>query len=190
MRSKRARSVSGGDVVVPKALEHTYTHTILLRAVRTLFPCTPPPHTTATGLSIDSSNEVANTRCVQCAGFLQHHAQHHAQQWGGSGGERERKRSGRHGQCCNTTDTRGPTVASTPPPPPHLHVPPTPPHTHTRTHRNRRLVSRLGTIDYLAPEILDCPVKQHPMDNKQNPSIGWVEGPACGVALIAGALAE
>ena len=33
---------------------------------------------------------------------------------------------------------------------------------------------RLGTIDYLAPEILDCPVKQLPTDNKQNPSIGWV----------------
>ena len=28
---------------------------------------------------------------------------------------------------------------------------------------------RLGTIDYLSPEILDCPVKQHPQDHKQNP---------------------
>lgn len=26
--------------------------------------------------------------------------------------------------------------------------------------------TRLGTIDYLAPEILDCPVKQHPLDHK------------------------
>ncbi|KAF6262630.1 kinase-like domain-containing protein [Scenedesmus sp. NREL 46B-D3] len=29
--------------------------------------------------------------------------------------------------------------------------------------------TRLGTIDYLSPEILDCPVKQHPQDHKQNP---------------------
>lgn len=29
--------------------------------------------------------------------------------------------------------------------------------------------SRLGTIDYLSPEILDCPVKQHPQDHKLNP---------------------
>jgi serine/threonine protein kinase len=28
---------------------------------------------------------------------------------------------------------------------------------------------RLGTIDYLSPEILDCPVKQHPQDHKTNP---------------------
>eukprot|EP00983_Pelagomonas_calceolata_P005346 174126-Pelagomonas_calceolata.AAC.3 len=33
-------------------------------------------------------------------------------------------------------------------------------------------MSRLGTIDYLAPEILDCPVKQNPQDNKHDPSIG------------------
>ena len=32
---------------------------------------------------------------------------------------------------------------------------------------------RLGTIDYLAPEILDCPVKSHPMDNKDKPHIGY-----------------
>lgn len=31
------------------------------------------------------------------------------------------------------------------------------------------LPSRLGTIDYLSPEILDCPVKQHPQDHKVNP---------------------
>jgi serine/threonine protein kinase len=31
------------------------------------------------------------------------------------------------------------------------------------------LSCRLGTIDYLSPEILDCPVKQHPQDHKQNP---------------------
>eukprot|EP00879_Flechtneria_rotunda_P023191 GHRR01024518.1.p1 GENE.GHRR01024518.1~~GHRR01024518.1.p1 ORF type:complete len:533 (+),score=186.16 GHRR01024518.1:153-1751(+) len=29
--------------------------------------------------------------------------------------------------------------------------------------------TRLGTIDYLSPEILDCPVKQHPQDHKQDP---------------------
>jgi serine/threonine protein kinase len=30
-------------------------------------------------------------------------------------------------------------------------------------------LNRLGTIDYLSPEILDCPVKQHPQDHKVNP---------------------
>ncbi|KAI8473429.1 MAG: kinase-like domain-containing protein [Monoraphidium minutum] len=30
--------------------------------------------------------------------------------------------------------------------------------------------TRLGTIDYLSPEILDCPVKQHPADHKANPN--------------------
>jgi serine/threonine protein kinase len=29
--------------------------------------------------------------------------------------------------------------------------------------------TRLGTIDYLSPEILDCPVKAHPNEYKQNP---------------------
>jgi serine/threonine protein kinase len=33
----------------------------------------------------------------------------------------------------------------------------------------RHLHCRLGTIDYLSPEILDCPVKQHPQDHKVNP---------------------
>jgi serine/threonine protein kinase len=28
---------------------------------------------------------------------------------------------------------------------------------------------RLGTIDYLSPEILDCPVKAHPADHKEQP---------------------
>lgn len=28
----------------------------------------------------------------------------------------------------------------------------------------------LGTVDYLAPEILDCPVKHHPADHKANPA--------------------
>lgn len=32
---------------------------------------------------------------------------------------------------------------------------------------------RLGTIDYLAPEILDCPVKSHPMDHKDRPDTGY-----------------
>lgn len=32
---------------------------------------------------------------------------------------------------------------------------------------------RLGTIDYLAPEILDCPVKHHPMDHKDKPDTGY-----------------
>ncbi|KXZ42683.1 hypothetical protein GPECTOR_124g483 [Gonium pectorale] len=33
--------------------------------------------------------------------------------------------------------------------------------------------TRLGTIDYLAPEILDCPVKQHPEDHKDRPDTGY-----------------
>jgi hypothetical protein len=31
---------------------------------------------------------------------------------------------------------------------------------------------RLGTVDYLAPEILECPIKHSPQDNKDNPRIG------------------
>ena len=38
---------------------------------------------------------------------------------------------------------------------------------------------RLGTIDYLAPEILDCPVKSHPMDNKDKPHIGYTNKVDC-----------
>lgn len=33
---------------------------------------------------------------------------------------------------------------------------------------------RLGTIDYIAPEILDCPVKLRPEDHKSNPQVGRV----------------
>jgi serine/threonine protein kinase len=32
---------------------------------------------------------------------------------------------------------------------------------------------RLGTIDYLSPEILDCPVKHHPLDHKANPRVWY-----------------
>jgi serine/threonine protein kinase len=32
---------------------------------------------------------------------------------------------------------------------------------------------RLGTIDYIAPEILDCPTKKSPLENKDNPNIGY-----------------
>ncbi|KAJ9528355.1 hypothetical protein QJQ45_014333 [Haematococcus lacustris] len=39
--------------------------------------------------------------------------------------------------------------------------------------------TRLGTIDYLAPEILDCPVKQNPNDNKENPNIGYTNKVDC-----------
>ncbi len=35
------------------------------------------------------------------------------------------------------------------------------------------LPHRLGTIDYIAPEVLDCPTKRTPMDNKDNPAIGY-----------------
>eukprot|EP00197_Chlamydomonas_leiostraca_P009590 CAMPEP_0202861950 /NCGR_PEP_ID=MMETSP1391-20130828/3158_1 /ASSEMBLY_ACC=CAM_ASM_000867 /TAXON_ID=1034604 /ORGANISM="Chlamydomonas leiostraca, Strain SAG 11-49" /LENGTH=688 /DNA_ID=CAMNT_0049541413 /DNA_START=154 /DNA_END=2220 /DNA_ORIENTATION=- len=45
--------------------------------------------------------------------------------------------------------------------------------------KNEVANTRLGTIDYLAPEILDCPVKQHPTDNKQNPSIGYTSKVDC-----------
>ncbi len=42
-----------------------------------------------------------------------------------------------------------------------------------------QLYCRLGTIDYLAPEILDCPAKEHPDDNKQNPDIGYTSKVDC-----------
>ncbi|PNH08919.1 Aurora kinase C, partial [Tetrabaena socialis] len=39
--------------------------------------------------------------------------------------------------------------------------------------------TRLGTIDYLAPEILDCPVKQHPDDHKDRPDTGYTNKVDC-----------
>ena len=39
--------------------------------------------------------------------------------------------------------------------------------------------ARLGTVDYLAPEVLDCPVKAHPKDNKDNPNIGYTNKVDC-----------
>ncbi|KAG1664281.1 hypothetical protein FOA52_009784 [Chlamydomonas sp. UWO 241] len=39
--------------------------------------------------------------------------------------------------------------------------------------------TRLGTIDYLAPEILDCPIKEHPMENKLNPEVGYTNKVDC-----------
>ncbi|GLC59860.1 hypothetical protein PLESTB_001543600 [Pleodorina starrii] len=39
--------------------------------------------------------------------------------------------------------------------------------------------TRLGTIDYLAPEILDCPVKQHPEDHKDRPDTGYTNKVDC-----------
>jgi aurora kinase, other len=33
--------------------------------------------------------------------------------------------------------------------------------------------TRLGTLDYIAPEILRCPYKHHPLENKGNDSIGY-----------------
>lgn len=38
---------------------------------------------------------------------------------------------------------------------------------------------RLGTIDYLAPEILDCPVKHHPDDHKDRPETGYTNRVDC-----------
>ncbi|KAL6758010.1 kinase-like domain-containing protein [Haematococcus lacustris] len=45
--------------------------------------------------------------------------------------------------------------------------------------KNEVANTRLGTIDYLAPEILDCPVKQNPNDNKENPNIGYTNKVDC-----------
>ena len=42
-------------------------------------------------------------------------------------------------------------------------------------------LSSLGTIDYLAPEILDCPVKQHPEDHKDRPDTGYTNKVGVGV---------
>ncbi|MEW5306287.1 MAG: hypothetical protein WDW36_008760 [Sanguina aurantia] len=39
--------------------------------------------------------------------------------------------------------------------------------------------TRLGTIDYLAPEILNCPVKEHPQDFKNNPLTGYTKVVDC-----------
>ena len=51
--------------------------------------------------------------------------------------------------------------------------------------------TRLGTIDYLAPEVLLCPTKAHPMENKRNPNIGydnkvdvWSTGVLCYELLV------
>lgn len=44
---------------------------------------------------------------------------------------------------------------------------------------------RLGTIDYLSPEILDCPVKQHPADHKTNPH-AWYTNKVRGAAAARG----
>ncbi len=41
------------------------------------------------------------------------------------------------------------------------------------------LYCRLGTIDYLAPEILKCPSKSHPDDYKHNPDIGYTNKVDC-----------
>ncbi|KAK9824130.1 hypothetical protein WJX72_008012 [[Myrmecia] bisecta] len=39
--------------------------------------------------------------------------------------------------------------------------------------RRERAVSRLGTLDYMAPEILRCPNKLHPAENKENTDIHY-----------------
>lgn len=41
------------------------------------------------------------------------------------------------------------------------------------------LYLRLGTIDYLSPEILDCPPKYHPQDHKSNPQIWYTNKVDC-----------
>lgn len=33
--------------------------------------------------------------------------------------------------------------------------------------------TRLGTLNYIAPEILKCPFKQHPLENKESDSFGY-----------------
>ncbi len=58
---------------------------------------------------------------------------------------------------------------------------------HRYTHTSSRLpceivpshAARLGTIDYLAPEILDCPVKHHPDDHKDRPETGYTNRVDC-----------
>ncbi len=34
-------------------------------------------------------------------------------------------------------------------------------------------------MDYIAPEILACPAKQHPFENKDNPDIGYTNKVDC-----------
>lgn len=41
------------------------------------------------------------------------------------------------------------------------------------------MANSLGTIDYLAPEILNCPVKEHPSDFKNNPLTGYTKVVDC-----------
>jgi hypothetical protein len=44
----------------------------------------------------------------------------------------------------------------------------------------------LGTIDYLAPEILDCPVKHHPEDYKDRPDTGYTNKVGEGAGALRG----
>eukprot|EP00877_Chromochloris_zofingiensis_P000127 jgi/Chrzof1/10114/Cz04g29080.t1 len=47
-------------------------------------------------------------------------------------------------------------------------------------HSNYEIANtRLGTIDYLSPEILDCPPKYHPQDHKSNPQIWYTNKVDC-----------
>jgi len=48
------------------------------------------------------------------------------------------------------------------------------------------LLIRIGTLDYIAPEILDCPEKQHPGENKNfTPGDRWYDNKvdvwSCGI---------
>ena len=42
-----------------------------------------------------------------------------------------------------------------------------------------RAVTRLGTLDYMAPEVLRCPDKYLPEDNKQRADLAYTEGVDC-----------
>lgn len=39
--------------------------------------------------------------------------------------------------------------------------------------RKERPVTRAGTLDYMPPEVLGCPDKTHPQDNKNNKSLTY-----------------
>lgn len=50
--------------------------------------------------------------------------------------------------------------------------------------REERAVTRVGTLDYMAPEVLRCPLKRHPADNKERADLhytGTVDAWAVGV---------
>jgi serine/threonine protein kinase len=39
--------------------------------------------------------------------------------------------------------------------------------------------TRLGTLDYIAPEVLHCPFKHHPLENKSAQDLGYDSKVCC-----------